>query len=34
MQREPTVRNELLDLRPIAANRFGLKRRALDHLLG
>ncbi len=33
MQCESTVRSELLDLLPVAANRFGIKRRALDHLV-
>lgn len=33
MHCESAVRNELLDLLPVAANRFGLKRRALDHLI-
>lgn len=33
MQCESTVRSELLDLLPVAANRFGLRRRALDHLI-
>ena len=33
MHCESTTRNELLDLLPVAANRFGLKRRALEHLI-
>lgn len=33
MQCESTIRSELLDLLPVAGNRFGLKRRALDHLI-
>ncbi len=33
MHCESSVRNELLDLLPVAANRFGLKRRALEHLI-
>lgn len=33
MHCDSSVRNELLDLLPVAANRFGLKRRALEHLI-
>ena len=33
MHCESSVRNELLDLLPVAANRFGLKRRAFEHLI-
>ena len=33
MQCESSIRSELLDLLPVTANRFGLKHRAIDHLI-